>query len=112
MGLFAICPAVTARNFHPPRRQGFLVQGWRQAHRAQYPLPVPAWHGDDSIRQLESGILEFREQAAVLNMTTMLSVFCLGQVGVTGLLLEDARQRYLRMRLDQRFSQLLRAAML
>jgi hypothetical protein len=68
------------------------------------------WYWDDSIRQLESGILESREQAAML--TTILSVLCLGLVGVTGVLLGEARQRYQRMRLDQHFSQLLRNAML
>ena len=45
-------------------------------------------------------------------LTTILSVLCLGLVGVTGVLLGEARQRYQRMRLDQHFSQLLRNAML
>jgi hypothetical protein len=46
----------------------------------------------------------------MLNITTMFSVLCLGLVGVTGVLLEDARRRHRRMRLDQHFSQLLRDA--
>lgn len=47
----------------------------------------------------------------MINMTTILSVVCLGLLVFAGVLLE-ARRRYLKMRQDQRFCQLSRDAML
>jgi hypothetical protein len=72
---------------------------------------LPAWYGDDSIQKITSRILESRDEAAMINMTTILSVVCLGLLVFAGVLLE-ARRRYLKMRQDQRFCQLSRDAML
>ncbi len=47
----------------------------------------------------------------MINMTTILSVVCLGLLTFAAVLLE-ARRRYLKMRQDQRFCQLSRDAML
>ena len=56
-------------------------------------------------------MLESRKDAAMINLTTILAVFCLTLLVFAGVVLE-ARRRYVKMRLDQRFCQLTRDAML
>ena len=76
--------------------------------------PLPAWYGDDSIQQLKSRILESRQEAAMIDITAVLSVLlilCLGLLVCAGVVVE-ARRRYIKLRLDQRFCQLTRDALL